>query len=698
MKTNLSKKERLLRYRKQSRLPRYDIAVKRTNTGAQGFTYNPVETSLTQGVDISGDIASQKSNILPNAVQNIVSAATLPSTLTKAFSSMGLKELGKNSATPGTSTAANAAGNVATSAASDAAVNAAASAGKGAATSAPGLSGLTTAAGAANVAAALYGTYDMLNGIFGMEGNTRSSQDMIDTASKQTVYRNGVAYDKLGGVNSGLEGQYVKTQNTSDTIKNAISGAGAGMATAGAIGATAGSVVPGIGTAIGAGVGALIGGLGSLFGASKRRKKMRENLNKASLSIENTNRQNEAVAASQGLRNQFYQNHYGYGGYLNADRGFNPSYSTEKRLNGETRVVWTPEGKRIDEQGSWVGKGESLLDYTTGKASVVKQGKVGVDNQPSSAKEGDTITIAGNDINWNTGNTFAKEVAPYTKVIEEINKKEEAVQNSSASQKTKEINMLNLRRAKEPYLAAAKRLTDQQQMQHDLEGLYGQQMRYYNLPRYSNANKNVSGDGTENRNSFWDGVGQYAPYLINYMTSAKQYNDYKNAKPTAYNPYTPNTYAPAALNALSSLYYDPSTELNAARDTYRQQLYTNNNAGSLSAGQRAALNNVLGLGLMRNKVAALQNAQNKNTAYREAWAKAALESGNQEAARKQAGIGAYNEQLANAYAARLKGMETAQKSKANILEMFSKHLFDNDQYQKALLMQDKMRKLYDTNG
>lgn len=702
MKKKLSKKERLLRYRKQNRLPKYDIAMKKTSTGAQDFTYNPVQTSLTPGVDISGDIKSAKQKILPNALSTATSAFTLSNSLTKGLETLGLKSTKQLAEEIGQKVTKNAVNMTAEAAAKagEKATEEALKSGTSNIISQSGSSGLSSAAGVANILAGAYNAYKTIAGISGMGDDYRSAQDMVNTSSKQIVYRNGVPYEYLGGIDAASERRYASTQNTNDIISNTLSGAGAGF--------SVGTVVPVIGNVLGAILGGALGFLGSAGGADKREEHINEAIERATRSIEATNRQNESLAATQGLRQQFYQTHAGNSGYLNANRGYNPSnsgivsYDEVGRPEGETKVVWTPEGKQVDKQGSWVGKGESLIDYTTGKATVVKEGKVGVDNQPSSAKEGDTITIAGNDVNWKTGNTFAREVAPYALMIEGLNKTERAVQNSKASQKTKEINMLNLKRAKEPYLTAAKQLTDQQDMQHKIENMYRQQLSQSALPQYSlgkfwKGTKNVLNKIGASLDKGASGIAQYAPYLMNAMAATRQYYDYKNSTPTARNSYVANAYAPSALNALASLYYDPSAELSAARDAYRNQLYLNNNAGSLSAGQRAALNNALGIGLMKSRSAILQNAQNKMNEYKEKYATQALTTGNEEAARRQNALAAYNTQLANAYAARLKGMETAQKSLGNIFEMFGKHVFDSDQYRRALDIQGKQVRLYD-NG
>lgn len=675
---NLSRKERLLQYRKQSRFPRYNLAEKNTNSGRQSWDYNPVELYNNPGEDLSGDINTMKQNILPNALSTGVNSLMLGSQLGEigksAYTGLFGKQLANQAFKSAADSSVNAMGKeltnqIVTNGLEKASTSAVSKAGSTAAQTALEESAkntaktLSTIGSAANYAAAAYGLYNLTKSLATMGSNTRSSADMMDATSRQLDYRNGVGFERIGGVNYGQEMKYAGAQNLSDTIGNTIKGAGTGFA---------------IGGPIGAGIGALVGGIGSIIGGNARKRRVEQIVNNTNLSIADQNKQSESVASSQGLRNKFYQNNYDGYGMLNADRGFNPSNALSKNSN-IYRQVWTPEGKQFGEQGSWVGKGESQIDYDNGTASIVKEGKVGVDNVPSSAKEGDNITIAGNDIDWNTGGTFAREVAPHTAVIEEINKKERAIQNSNASQKTKEINMFNLRKAKQPHLMAAKQFTDRQQMQHQIEGMYGQ-------PQY-NCGKRGYADGKE--------ALQYLPYLFNLGIANKRYNTYKNAVPTAKQSFIPNQYIQPGLNALASMYYDVQPELNAARDAYRQGLYINNNSGALSAGQRAAANTLLGIGLMNNRSAAYTKAQDMMNKYRQAWAQSAIQAGGQEAARMQQSQAAYNDQLAASYANRLRGMETADNSKASVYSAFAKHMFDKMQSDRALAIQNKWLRMYD---
>jgi len=69
--------------------------------------------------------------------------------------------------------------------------------------------------------------------------------------------------------------------------------------------------------------------------------------------------------------------------------------------------VWTPSGYRNGHINSMVGKGESIINFNTGKGTLVTKGTKGVDNQPSSVHPDDNNVILGNDIDWTNGIKFA---------------------------------------------------------------------------------------------------------------------------------------------------------------------------------------------------------------------------------------------------------------------------------------------------
>ena len=126
------------------------------------------------------------------------------------------------------------------------------------------------------------------------------------------------------------------------------------------------------------------------------------------------------------MRNKFNLTHGEGSGLVNADHGMDAYMPSARTTESEAKknkfgIVWGPGGKQFGPINSLVGKGESLIDYNAGKASYVSEGIFREDNIGSIAANGDGITIAGNDKDWLTGNTFAKLVAPYTKAVEFAN-------------------------------------------------------------------------------------------------------------------------------------------------------------------------------------------------------------------------------------------------------------------------------------
>lgn len=629
-----SKSSRLLRYRMYNSIPKYDLANKTISSGYQ-LGRNQANTSNlnTQlGEDISGDVQTMQSSIIPNALSTGLSSFGTVRGIQNAGATLS-KMMLKKGATEGLA--------------------------KGVGT-------------AANVVGAAYGLYDLGRGLFGMANNHRSSGDMLNTASYITNNINGVDYTTRGGISDGLERSYVNAQNTGDTLNNTVKGISAGAAV--------GSLFPGIGNIIGAGIGGLVGAVGSLFGAKSRRDKINELITNTQQSIGNYNKQAESVAASQGLRNQYNNSVYEGSGLYTADRGMDAYMPDESNSYGYGKV-WTPFGQQHGPINSLVGKGESLIDYDNGKASVVTKGTKRVDNIPSNAKEGDNITIAGNDIDMQTGQSFADETKPYTEQVERINKIEDQIKNSKASDKTKQINLHNANLEKQKYLQQMKQFTDRQQMQHQLEGYQGQGM-----PMYSNAQKFITGIGNF--------ASEYMPYLYGFNMARNRTNSYKNSTPEAYNSYVSNPYGETALRTLGSLRFDPTAQLNSLRDSYRQGVYTNNQMGGLSAGQRAAMLSYQNTAYAKNRAAILANADEINNKYKQAYAEMAGTLGNQEATRRQQALAQYYNDYAAAKATRLRGIETGENSMNSILNTLSKHMFDTRQASNAMDYNNKLLNLY----
>lgn len=146
------------------------------------------------------------------------------------------------------------------------------------------------------------------------------------------------------------------------------------------------------------------------------------------------------------MRYDFGAKHGEGSGIVNADSGMDAYLPSAKTTESKAKkqqfgIVWGENGKQFGPINSLVGKDESIINYNTGKASLVTEGTVGDDTIGSLAADGDERTIAGNDTDWLTGNTFAKLVAPYTKMVEAANRIIEGgkVKNQSRSTKEKQI-------------------------------------------------------------------------------------------------------------------------------------------------------------------------------------------------------------------------------------------------------------------
>lgn len=314
--------------------------------------------------------------------------------------------------------------------------------------------------------------------------------------------------------------------------------------------------------------------------------------------------------------------------------------------------VWTPSGYQEGPFNSLVGKGESIIDYVNGTGTLVTKGQVGDDNQPSSVQTNDPNVIAGNDIDLLTGKTFASQMAPYTKILERINKgdklREKNGKLSSLSKATQEISDREKEKFMNTYM---KPISDRQQAQHLIN----------NRPEY-NCGKIAHFDlGSDMFNLI--------PTVMGLGNSIAQYRHWKKEPLQYHDTYAANPYEGRALSGLASLRYNPYPDLQAVSDAERRAAYTNENSG-LSAGQRYLGRTALGIGAMRNRANVLANAQQQNNAYKANYYNAALNAGLQDAQRKQnANQYGWSDYVA-AHGRKTQGIETAMANAQNVMNQF----------------------------
>lgn len=334
--------------------------------------------------------------------------------------------------------------------------------------------------------------------------------------------------------------------------------------------------------------------------------------------------------------------------------------------------VWTPNGYQAGPVNSLVGKGESIIDYTNGTGTLVTKGKVGVDNQPSSVRRDDNNVIAGNDIDWSNGMKFSDQVAPLTAKLQMYNDIEKRAGKksdlSSLSKQTIKLQKNQLDRAKAPILQAMKNITDRQEKQHQIED-YAAQIK-------NNCGKDRFGKGKGKVSNLMIDTGYFLPALLEtYML-----DHLSRENPVMPNIYAANRYAPIALQTMAGnrVSANPILEKLYAQD--RQAAYQLANSGGYTGGQRQANRVALALGNQRNVADALMNVQEKNAAYRNAYAEMAARLGDSDAQRlqqsNQYGWEAYN----RAHGAKTKGIETRLSNLGLISQKWLSQRIKNKQY------------------
>ena len=351
--------------------------------------------------------------------------------------------------------------------------------------------------------------------------------------------------------------------------------------------------------------------------------------------------------------------------------------------------VWTPNGYQAGPVNSLVGKGESIIDYTNGTGTLVTKGKVGVDNQPSSVRRDDNNVIAGNDIDLSNGMKFSDQVAPLTAKLQMYNNIEKRAgkksELSSLSKQTMELQKNQLDRAKAPILQAMKNITDRQERQHQIED-YAAQIKH-----------NCGKDRFDSGKSFWKsyttgGKGKVSNlmldtgYALPALLETQMLNHWRRENPVMPNIYAANRYAPIALQTMAGNRVSANPILEKLYTQDRQAAYQLANYSGYTGGQRQANRVALALGNQRNVADALMNVQEKNAAYRNAYAEMAARLGDSDAQRlqqsNQYGWEAYN----RAHGAKTKGIETHLSNLGLIGQKWLSQRIKNKQYGDVLDM------------
>lgn len=453
-----------------------------------------------------------------------------------------------------------------------------------------------------------------LNSVTNTFGNNKSAESILTDGGTQQSNAMGVGYQRYLGPNEDKEWKDLKRENFQNTLGAVGSGA--------ALGASVGSIVPGIGTLVGGVGGALVGGITSIFGSSSRKRKLERALNRARLTAQSRNMYAYSGAASKALENDYYNDHVNTdNSVLYANRGKDlPMYNS-----GKDRV-WTPSGLSRNLPNALVGLGESIVDFDNKTATLVKNGKrVGVDDQYANVNE-DTH-IGGNDYDIqnyvNTGNlqTFAEQEQPLTIAVEKLNKtKSQLTKNPKLSSLTK--NTLKfIDNSLDKKMSDIKTIADRQSMQHN--------NRQNAMRAYWNG---------KDDNQLVDPLVAGMAHLPSMIGGLLQLSDSKK-QISVPNFYRSNPYEGLAISNLRKNYYNPYNQLNSINNALRYSLYGLN---GLTGAQRAKAAIAATLGAGMNSAKIYDQAQDINNKYNSERANMYANLGQQErAARINAAENAY---------------------------------------------------------
>ena len=351
--------------------------------------------------------------------------------------------------------------------------------------------------------------------------------------------------------------------------------------------------------------------------------------------------------------------------------------------------VWSEYGYGTGPINSKVGKGESLIDYGKGRATLVTDGIIGKDTEYSSVKEGDGVVVAGYDKDLSNGKSFAEQASPLTVQVEKLNKIEDQrakyeknAHLSSLSKQTSKLQQKQIDAAKQPLLSELKDITDRQEWQHNIEKYIQQIPQQSDFMSYGYAK-----DGKDNKNkskkdySWMSGSGLGAANAISNLSRMLWWN---NQKPVYNNTYIPNTYQSRGLQGLANLRYNPYPAIQAAKQAERQAAYANANSGGLSGAQKYLGRIALGIGNMQNMANVYAQAEQQNNALRAQYYDAALKYGDADATRRQSALQYDLSRFDQAHGAKVKGVEQWLANSQNAINQWYANEFKRKTYQDTL--------------
>lgn len=440
--------------------------------------------------------------------------------------------------------------------------------------------------------------------------------------SQQNV--GGIGYESQNMIDLNKEMDRVKSENTGNTLKTVGSGA--------ALGAAAGSIIPGLGTIAGGLIGAGVGLITGIFGGEARKREYRRLLAKQNSKInalQDSARFSAQTKAIQQMNAKEYgdsEAQYLYG----AKEGKLPRYNNGIDASFTKLPVYSQTGKPTfsafgpinAKPNAKVSSGEEIVNVNTGSAYRIPGKKNNKDTEYAYLNPGDMVVTNKDGLS-----DYYAMTGDYEGTKEMLKNRLEMAKNGR-------------------------------------------------LPKFENG---------------W--LGNVITSGIGALGGLSQWLEAKNSTPKKTNSYRANPYEQEALTTLASLDINPYPITTQLRNAEARSNKAIDMSGGLSTGQRtlsrlAALHNTQQN--IANMSASLQNQRNQ---YKSAYATAALNAGQ---ADRQAQMAAYQwdeDMYAKAHAARQQGMQMGTWNMLNQLQQYWANEFKRQQFNETMGLYKQDQKL-----
>ena len=431
--------------------------------------------------------------------------------------------------------------------------------------------------------------------------------------SQQNV--GGIGYESQNMIDLNKEMDRVKSENTGNTLKTVGSGA--------ALGAAAGSIIPGLGTIAGGIIGAGVGLITGIFGGEARKREYRRLLAKQNSKI-NALQDSARFSAQTKAIQQINAREYG---------------------NSEAQYLYGAKDGKLPRYNNGIDASFTKLPVysQTGKPTFSAFG-------PVNAKPNAKVSNGEEIVNINTGSAYRIPGKKNNKDTEYayLNPGDMVVTNKDG-------------------------LSDYYAMTGDYEGT--KEMLKNRLEMAKNGRLPKFDNGWLG-NAITSGIGA--------LGGLSQWLEAKNSTPKKTNSYRANPYEGVSLDILSRLGISPFPTMQNLRNAEARANRAIDMSGGLTTGQRtltrlASLNNT-----QRAVADALQNIQMQNNNYFADYAKTALAAGAANAQRAmQANM--YDEEMyAKAHAARQQGMQMGMRNMIDSIGSYWQNAFKQNQFDRTM--------------